>query len=99
MDPESADALYEAFIEFENSKDGSVAVFGEKEELCSGWDLKYASSLEGSTPLSSLDIPENRNTNENGSDIQRGPLGPSRLELSKPVIGAISGPAVAGEWN
>ena len=46
MDPESADALYEAFIEFENNKDAYVAVFwGEGGAFCAGWDLKYASSL------------------------------------------------------
>ena len=97
MDPNSADALYEAFIEFENSNDASVAVFwGEGGTFCAGWDLKYASSLQGSTPLASLDMPKYRNENEIGSDIPRGPMGPSRLELSKPVIGAISGAAVAG---
>ena len=97
MDPASANALYDAFIEFENSKDASVAVFwGEGGSFCAGWDLKYASSLKGLEPLKSLDIPKNRDNNLNGSDIPRGPLGPSRLELSKPVIGAISGPAVAG---
>ena len=31
-----------------------------------------------------------------GSENPRGPLGPSRLELDKPVIAAIEGPAVAG---
>ena len=31
MDPASADALYEAFIDFENNNEASVAVFGEKE--------------------------------------------------------------------
>ena len=97
MDPTSADALYEAFIEFENTQDASVAVFwGEGGAFCAGWDLKYASSLKGSSPLASLNIPENRNAFADGSDIPRGPMGPSRLELSKPVIGAISGPAVAG---
>ena len=97
MDPKSADDLYNAFIEFENSKEAFVAVFwGEGGSFCAGWDLKYASSLKGSTSLADLDIPKDRNTNDNGSDIPRGPMGPSRLELSKPVIGAISGPAVAG---
>ncbi len=97
MDPESADALYEAFIEFENNKDAYVAVFwGEGGSFCAGWDLKYAASLTELNPLASLDIPKHRSTSENGSDIPRGPLGPSRLELSKPVIGAISGAAVAG---
>ena len=97
MDPESADKLYEAFIEFENSKDASVAVlWGEGGAFCAGWDLKYAASLKGQSPLASLDIPKNRNDYKNGSDIPRGPLGPTRLELTKPIIGAISGPAVAG---
>tara|TARA_B100000963_G_scaffold145017_1_gene126308 strand:+ start:564 stop:1385 length:822 start_codon:yes stop_codon:yes gene_type:complete len=97
MDPDSADALYKAFLQFENSKDASVAVlWGEGGAFCAGWDLKYAASLKGTQPLASLDIPKNRKDKENGSDIPRGPLGPTRLELSKPVIGAISGPAVAG---
>jgi len=35
MDPKSADELYEAFIEFDNNKDASVAVFwGEGGERC-----------------------------------------------------------------
>ena len=97
MDPASADALYEKFIEFENSNEDSVAVFwGEGGAFCAGWDLKYASTLKGVNPLKSLNIPNERKSNQNGSDIPRGPLGPSRLELTKPVIGAISGPAVAG---
>ncbi|MBF96358.1 MAG: Short-chain-enoyl-CoA hydratase [Alphaproteobacteria bacterium MarineAlpha9_Bin4] len=97
MDPDSADALYSAFIEFENSNDASVAVFwGEGGSFCAGWDLKYASSLKGLKPLKDLDIPNKRINSANGSDIPRGPMGPSRLELTKPVIGAISGPAVAG---
>ncbi len=97
MDPDSANALYDAFIEFEKNDDAYVAVFwGEGGSFCAGWDLKYASSLEGENPLSSLNIKKNRKKNLNGSDIPRGPMGPSRLELSKPVIGAIAGPAVAG---
>jgi enoyl-CoA hydratase len=97
MDPASADALYKAFIDFENNNEASVAVFwGEGGAFCAGWDLKYASSLKGVAPLKSLDIPNKRKPNKNGSDIPRGPMGPSRLELTKPVIGAISGPAVAG---
>ena len=40
--------------------------------------------------LSELDFPAD------GSTAPRGPMGPSRMALSKPVIGAIAGPAVAG---
>ena len=52
--------------------------------------LKYAASLEGDNPLVGLDFPPD------GSAAPRGPLGPTRLELSKPVIAAMEGPAVAG---
>ncbi len=53
MNPESADALQEAFLEFEKDESASVAVFrGEGGAFCAGWDLKHAASLEGDRPLS-----------------------------------------------
>src|SRR5205085_6311678 len=45
--------------------------------------------------LCELDIPIT-GPRGNGGEVPRGPLGPSRLELDKPVIAAIEGPAVAG---
>ena len=51
--------------------------------------MKHAASLEGDRPQSELDFPEH------GSP-PRGVMGPSRLELEKPVIAAVAGPAVAG---
>jgi len=91
MDPASADALFEAFRAFERDRDASVAVlWGEGGTFCAGWDLKYASSLSGSRPLAHLDFPPE------GGEPPRGPLGPTRLELSKPVIAAVAGAAVAG---
>ena len=93
MDPESADALVEAFKEFNESEKAKVGVFyGAGGAFCAGWDLKYAQTLgEGSSDeLRKLDFPVG------SSEPPRGPLGPSRLELDKPVIGAIEGPAVAG---
>ena len=92
MDPASADALVEAFTEF-NESEAKIGVFyGEGGAFCAGWDLKYAQSLDenSSDELHKLDFPIG------SSDPPRGPLGPSRMELSKPVIGAIEGPAVAG---
>lgn len=92
MDPDSADALVEAFQAFEADPAGNVAVlWGEGGAFCAGWDLKYASSLSGqSSPLGHLDFPSDT------SAPPRGPLGPTRLDLSKPVIAAVAGPAVAG---
>ena len=51
--------------------------------------MKHAASLEGDRPLGELDFPERGNP-------PRGAMGPSRLELDKPVIAAVAGPAVAG---
>jgi len=96
MDPESADRLTAAFLEFDADKDAAVAVFyGAGGAFCAGWDLKYVSTLNADYPLGELDIPTAK-PRGNGGDIPRGPLGPSRLELDKPVIAAIEGPAVAG---
>ena len=96
MDPASAEALTAAFLEFDADKSASVAVFyGAGGSFCAGWDLKYVSTLNAVHPLGDLDIPTARPCG-NGGEIPRGPLGPSRLELDKPVIAAIEGPAVAG---
>ena len=91
MDPASADALVAAFLSFDADPAADVAVlWGEGGAFCAGWDLKYAGTLEGDRPLASLDFPAD------GSKPPRGPLGPTRLELSKPVVAAVEGPAVAG---
>ncbi len=95
MDPSSAEELVTAFEAFDADSDACVAVFfGEGGAFCAGWDLKYASALEGETrPLRELEFPAD------GTAIPRGPMGPSRLALSKPVIAAIAGPAVAGGFE
>ncbi len=94
MDPESADALTEALIEFDEDDNAHVAVlWGAGGAFCAGWDLKYVSTLIGNdNPLPELAFPE-RGTNRT---TPRGPLGPTRLEMDKPVIAAVAGPAVAG---
>ena len=93
MDPPSAGALFQAFVDFENDSDASVAVFwGEGGAFCAGFDLKAAASLaDGDGSVDRL--PFDRATETGHS---RGPMGPSRMDLSKPVIAAIAGPAVAG---
>lgn len=96
MDPASADALTQAFLDFDADDEARVAVFyGAGGAFCAGWDLKYVSTLSGDYPLGELDIPPAA-PRGNGREVPRGPLGPSRLELDKPVIAAIAGPAVAG---
>ena len=71
--PESADALQEAFLEFEKGDGGAVAVYwGEGGAFCAGLDLKHTAVLEGHNPLGELDFPEN-------GDPARGAIGASQL--------------------
>ena len=96
MDPESADALVSAFKEFDADPSASVAVlWGEGGAFCSGWDLKYASTLSDRDAFQ-RDMVEGLAFPTGANEAPRGPLGPTRLELSKPVIAAVEGPSVAG---
>lgn len=96
MDPESADALVAAFKAFDTDPTASVAVlWGEGGAFCAGWDLKYASTLSDRDAFQK-DMVEGLAFPTGANPAPRGPLGPTRLELSKPVIGAVEGPAVAG---
>lgn len=93
MDPESAEALAEAFTAFDRDAGASVAVlWGEGGAFCAGFDLKYAASPAGGN-LEAIDYPDGE------AALPRGPMGPTRLELDKPVIAAIAGPAVAGGFE
>jgi len=92
MDPASAEALVDVLLAFDRDPTQFVAVlWGAGGAFCAGFDLKYAAGLRGErAPLSALDFPAG------DGPVPRGPMGPTRLELSKPVIAAIAGPAVAG---
>jgi enoyl-CoA hydratase len=81
VDGATAAALAEAFREFDRDPEAAVAVLhGEGGVFCAGADLKAAATAEG-------------NRVERDGD---GPMGPSRMRLSKPVIAAVAGHAVAG---
>ncbi len=81
VDRPTADALVEAFLAFERDDEARVAVlFGEGGTFCAGADLK------------SFGTDRQNRIDPSGS----GPMGPSRMALSKPVIAAIAGHAVAG---
>ena len=96
MDPESADLLADAFLSFDHDPEARVAVlWGKGGAFCAGWDLKYASKLTDPQKFVS-EIVEKLNFPQGSAPAPRGPLGPTRLELSKPVIAAVEGPAVAG---
>jgi enoyl-CoA hydratase len=81
VDGPAAAALASAFREFDGDQAASVAVLtGAGAAFCAGADLKAIAA--GQPPRVA----------EDGD----GPMGPTRLRLSKPVIAAIEGPAVAG---
>ena len=81
VDRETAAELAKTFHEFEADSEACVAVFwGDHGHFCAGADLK---KLSAGTP----------NRVEPDGD---GPMGPSRMVLSKPVVAAVSGYAVAG---
>jgi enoyl-CoA hydratase len=81
VDRPTADALLEAFTAFDRDPDAAVAVLhGEGGVFCAGADLKSLGTRRG-------------NRAERDGD---GPMGPTRMRLSKPVIAAVAGHAVAG---
>ncbi|PWR22065.1 crotonase/enoyl-CoA hydratase family protein [Zavarzinia compransoris] len=82
VDRPTAEALADAFRAFDADEEAKVAVlWGDHGTFCAGADLK------------ALAAGENVNRAEPDGD---GPMGPTRLDLSKPVIAAIAGHAVAG---
>lgn len=81
VDRATADALADAFRAFEADASAAVAVLhGEGGTFCAGADLKAISAGQPNRVLPDGD----------------GPMGPTRMLLSKPVIAAIAGYAVAG---
>jgi enoyl-CoA hydratase len=81
VDGPTAAALAEAFADFDADSDASVAVlFGAGGTFCAGADLK------------AMGGPRGNRTSPSGP----APMGPSRMRLSKPVVAAVAGHAVAG---
>lgn len=79
-----AEELREAFLHFEADPELRVAVVtGAGGHFCAGADLRAV----GDADLRNEVTPDGNGT---------GPLGPTRLALSKPVIAAVEGYAVAG---
>ena len=93
VDSATAQALFDAFVACEADAESKVAVFhGAHGHFCAGWDLQEGVRLAqqaGGSPLAHLDF-------DAADPRALAPMGPGRLLLSKPVIAAVSGAAVAG---
>jgi len=80
VDPATADALRQAFVDVEGDDSVAVAVLtGAGGHFCAGFDLRAVGSGEDRYDPEGV-----------------GPMGPTRMLLSKPVIAAVEGYAVAG---
>jgi enoyl-CoA hydratase len=83
VDGPTAAALAEAFRAFDADDDVDVAVLtGAGGTFCAGADLKAVAAGRGNRVDEDLTVD--------------GPMGPTRLDLGKPVIAAVEGHAVAG---
>lgn len=81
VDVPTGQALFEAFERFEADEAANVAVLtGAGGYFCAGADLKAVAAGE----------------DRDFSPEARGPMGPTRMQLDKPVIAAVEGHAVAG---
>ncbi len=106
VDAPTARQLHAAFLAFDADDSARVAVFhGANGHFCAGWDLQAGAKMlaqshddgqaeagqagAGQSVLTNLPFTPQETT-------ALGPMGPSRLLLSKPVIAAVSGAAVAG---
>lgn len=89
IDTPTAHKLRAALLDFEEDSTQKVAILhGSNGTFCAGFDLQVVARPAGDTAASPPAPPvQGRNF---------APLGPSRMQIRKPVIAAVSGFAVAG---
>lgn len=87
VDPSTARKLYEAFVKYEADDTQKVCVFyGANGTFCAGADLQAVANTS-TADTKHFGLVEGRNI---------APMGPSRMQIRKPIVCAVSGYAVAG---
>jgi len=87
VDPNTGLKLYDAILKFEDDETQKVAILtGSEGAFCAGADLHKVATMANSKPDHLAPV----------SGRNRGPMGPSRLQVKKPIIAAVAGHAVAG---
>ncbi|KAJ3561728.1 hypothetical protein NPX13_g8832 [Xylaria arbuscula] len=94
VDGPTGKKLTDALLDFENDSSQKVCIFyGANGTFCAGFDLhEVAKFEEKKAGYTGPRIAENERVE--GRNI--GPIGPSRMQIRKPIISAVSGYAVAG---
>ncbi len=88
VDPPTAAALATEFLELDSDEGiAAIVLWGAGGTFCAGADLRAVAAGWD---------PARLNPPSGDAADPYGPMGPTRLELSKPVIAAVSGHAVAG---
>lgn len=89
VDSVTAREIFSAFAAFEQDEQQRVAILtGDGRTFCAGADLGAVSRGDGNR-VEGMPV-------EAADDHLLGPMGPTRMQLSKPVIAAVEGFAVAG---
>lgn len=92
VDDDTARGLVAAWAAFDADDEASVGVFhGAHGAFCGGGDLAFVAETGAQRWLDSLHFPDDPT-----APTPPGPMGCSRMQLSKPVVAAVAGPAVAG---
>ncbi|KAM0548472.1 hypothetical protein ACHAPJ_009958 [Fusarium lateritium] len=96
IDGATAKKVYDAFLTFEDDPSQKVCVFyGAHGTFCAGFDLHEVAKYDSSQGAEQYHGPIiDHSHSVEGRNI--GPVGPSRMQVKKPVISAVSGYAVAG---
>lgn len=112
VNPATARELYEAFLQFEKDPSQKVAILtGAGGAFCAGADLvdltaaqRQSQTLNHKTQSPNQQDVQQEPASADGTQPHLqpvhnrncGPMGPSRLQVQKPVIAAVAGHAVAG---